>query len=90
MYNQLLSDCLVILIFKMSLSFTSFTQIMITVHYSTLQYIMITVHLKKPFNLFEAITNPDCLIFYELTVWINIMENQLLYLKGLYRKNERR
>ena len=78
MYNQLLSDCLVILIFKMSLSFTSFTQI------------MITVHLKKPLNLFEAIINPDRLNFYELTVWINIMENQLLYLKGLYRKNERR
>ena len=70
MYNQLLSDCLVILIFKMSLSFTSFTQI------------MITVHLKKPFNLFEAIINPDRLNFYEFDCLDKYYGKSIIVFKG--------
>ena len=54
----------------MALLFTSFTQIMITVHW------------KKPFNLFEAIINPDCLNFYEFDCLDKYYGKSIIVFKG--------
>jgi len=43
---------------------------------------MITVHWKKPFNLFEAIINPDCLNFYEFDCLDKYYGKSIIVFKG--------